>query len=131
MENTAPQSPERRSSAGTIAQNEINRLTVDAHMLAATLKSTSESLAEAQAKNVQLAAALKLVQGECGILMGKVAAWEARNLMVADIDSIASAATTDITRACFSGVPGPVLTARVRARVAEAMRAYSPTSAAA
>lgn len=81
MENNT-NSLDRRSAPGPVAQQEINRLTVEVHMLTSALASTTESLAEAQARNVQLAAALKMVQGECGIWMGKVAKWEARDFLV-------------------------------------------------
>ena len=122
--------PDHYFAPGTLAQQEINRLTVDAHMMASTLESTSASLTEAQARNVQLAAALEMVQGECGLLMGKVAKWEARDSGRApSIDAIALTAATSITRACFAGVPGARMTERVRELVAEAMRACRPVAA--
>ena len=116
--------PDHYFAPGTLAQQEINRLTVAAHMMASTLSSTSASLAEAQARNVQLAAALELVQGECGLLMGKVAKWEARDSGRApSIDAIALTAAISITSACFAGVPGARMTERVKGLVAEALAA--------
>lgn len=69
-DNTAPAFNERRSAPGPIAQAEINALNV--------------KLVEAQAESARLAAlntrteaALRHVQGECGLLIGQIAARDA------------------------------------------------------